>query len=440
MQMNSDFKPDIYAIDFGTSNSLLAAANRDDVHSAIPLEPNAPDPTLLRSILFFPDKDRSTVQVGRSALEQYVAEGFEGRLVRSAKRFLPAKAFQRTHINGQAFTLEQIIAILLREMKQRADAYFGASVKRVLLGRPARFSNRADEDDYAEKRLRRAAHLAGFEQIHFCPEPIGAARDFEASLTEPKTVLVGDFGGGTSDFSLVRLSQTKLARAGFGEGDILATHGVATAGDALDGALMRHKVARHFGADVRYKVPFGSNELTMPTLLMSKLCSPAEMSFLQQRDVRAFLEDVRGWSLGDGDRQAMDRLFCLIEDALGFQLFEALERSKQRLSDHENDEFAFEVPGISVRQAVTRNEFEVGAKWPLRAIVEAMDLTLQQSGVSPDDVDLVCLTGGTARVPAIRAALAGRFGIAKLHHLRGLHAVVSGLAYQARRTLQLNHP
>jgi hypothetical chaperone protein len=428
------FVPEVYAIDFGTSNSLLAAANRAEVHPAVPLDEQAEDPTVLRSVLFFPEADSLREEqcfFGKSALDEYVARGARGRLLRSLKRFLPARGFSRATIGLRSYTLEELIAAVLREMKQRADRFFGARVERVLLGRPARFSNRDDDDAFAEGRLRAAARLAGFTQVDFCPEPVAAARDFRGELQGPKLLLIGDFGGGTSDYSLVRMSD-----GGFSLENVLATYGVSVAGDALDGSLMRSKLARHFGAEVRYRVPLGDNVLRMPRPLMEKLCSPAEMSLLAQRDAQSFLRDVRSWSLGPEDRRHIYQLLTLVDDTLGFVVFEAVEQTKKQLSSERTTLFSFHDPGIDIDQEFTREEFERGSQRELDAIVAALDGTLQRAGVSADAVDLVCLTGGTARVPRVREALTQRFGTERLHSLSGLHAVVEGLARQARWLLR----
>jgi hypothetical chaperone protein len=316
---------------------------------------------------------------------------------------------------------------VLRELRLRADRFFGARVERALLGRPARFSGRAEEDSFAEQRLRAAARLAGFTHVDFCPEPVAAARDFQGELDGQKLLLVGDFGGGTSDYSLVRMSD-----GGFALESVLATHGVSVAGDALDGSLMRSKLANHFGADVRYRVPMGDNILTMPRPLMEKLCSPAELALLGRRDAQSFLQDVRSWSLGAEDQRHIDQLLTLVEDTLGFVLFEAVEQTKKQLSARPDTQFSFHVPGIDIEQTFTRAEFEFGAKRELGAIVAALDATLAQAQVTAEAVDLVCLTGGTARVPRVRQALTERFGADRLHSLSGLHAVVEGLARHAR--------
>jgi hypothetical chaperone protein len=429
----TSFEPEVYAIDFGTSNSLLAAANRSGSHPPIPIDPTAHDPSLLRSVLFFPearDPAGEKIALGRAAIEQYVAHGSRGRLVRSLKRFLPMRSFVRTLINGRTYSLEELIAIMLRELRERADRHFDARVTRVLLGRPARFAADPEDDAFAEERLRQAAKLAGFSTIDFCPEPVAAARDFQGQLASDTLMLVGDFGGGTSDYSLVM-----MGRGGFELSDVLGIGGISVAGDALDGSLMRGHVARHFGADVRYRVPFGDNVLTMPKPLMEKLCSPAEMSLLAQRDAQSFLEDIRSWSLGEDDRRHIDQLLSLVEDGLGFMLFESIEQTKKELSGAEQSQLSFHVPGIDIDQLIRRAEFERGASRELAAIIGALDATLERAGARAHDVELVCLTGGTARVPFLKAALAERFGTNRLRLLRGLHAVAEGLARHAHRVL-----
>ena len=427
------FCPEIYAIDFGTSNSLLGAASRSGYHPPIALDGAADDATLLRSVLFFPEAhgpEGAAPFLGKAAIDEYVARGSRGRLIRSLKRFLPMRSFVRTSINSRTYTLEELVAIVLRELRERADRFFGARVTRLLLGRPARFSDDPAEDAFAEQRLRAAAQLAGFTSIAFCPEPVAAARDFRDELASETLMLVGDFGGGTSDYSLVLMGP-----GGFELSDVLAIGGVSVAGDALDGTIMRGQIAREFGADVRYRVPFGDNVLTMPKPLMQKLCSPAEMSLLARRDAQSFLIDVKSWALGDDDRRHIDQLLTLVDDGLGFMLFESIEQLKKRLSSVDAATFSFHVPGIDIDREIARAEFEAGASRELAAILGALDATLARAGAKPGDVERVCLTGGTARVPFLERALRDRFGAERLHALRGLHAVAEGLARQAQQLL-----
>jgi len=169
--------PTLYAIDFGTSNSLLAAANRERVFDPVPLDPGAPDPTILRSVLCFPDA--GGVHVGAEALAMFVDQDGEARLLRSIKRHLGSRSFRGTIVRGRMVTAEELVAAVLRQMRLRADAHFGVEVRRALLGRPVHFAG--EDDGFAEGRLRKAAELAGFEEVQFLPEPVAAARAFGAA-------------------------------------------------------------------------------------------------------------------------------------------------------------------------------------------------------------------------------------------------------------------
>jgi hypothetical chaperone protein len=417
-------KPSLYAIDFGTSNSLLCGVTARAVDAPLALDPHASDPSVFRSILFF--SETSEQYFGAEALERYVAEGMHGRFLRSLKRFLPMPSFEETRIGSKAVRLEELIGVFLREMRKRANQHYGTDVRRALLGRPARFSESDENDALAQDRLEAAANFAGFDEVHFCPEPIAAAYDFRNLLTEPKLVLVADFGGGTSDFTVTRLVP------GDTEAQVLAMGGVSVAGDAFDGSIMRHKVSRHLGSQVKYKVPFGSNVLSMPRPLMESLCSPAETCLLAQRDIMTFLRDIKSGSLGPDDKQHIEQLLCLVEDSLGFQIFETIEHTKRDLSDHERTEFVFDYPGIDIKEPILRTEFETFSSPQVETILGSLDRTLSESGMTESDIDLVCCTGGTARVASLASGIQQRFGQEKLVRLRSLHSVIQGLGERAR--------
>jgi len=351
-----------------------------------------------------------------------------GRFIRSVKKYLPDKSFTGTQIGHRSLTLENLVAVFLRIMRERANAHFGADVKRVVLGRPAKFSTDPSDDRFAQDRLEKAARIAGFEEIWFCPEPVAAAHDFQLTLDRPTNVLVADFGGGTSDYTVVRMHE-----GGFTPEDVLALGGVSIAGDVLDGCIMRKKVAKHFGAEVTYKVPMGSNVLPMPRPIIEKLCSPADMTVLRHRDILAFLEDVKAWSLGPDDRRRMNQLLTLVEDSLAFQVFDAIERAKCQLSDRQTTEVRFDYPSIHLREPISRADFELAAEKPILAILGALDRTVTESGLSHEQIDVVCCTGGTAKVPHIATAIEQRFGAGKVRKLRSFHSVVQGLAERARQ-------
>jgi hypothetical chaperone protein len=420
--------PEVYAIDFGTTNSLLAAANSDEVHPPIALDELAPDPTILRSVLYFPNADRC--YYGAQAIAEYTASGGQGRLIRSIKKHLPSRSFVGTHIDERPMNLEDLIGAFLGEMRARANRYFDTDVKRVVLGRPARFAVSDEDDNYAQYRLERAARTAGFEHISFCPEPIAAAREFRSTLSERKIVFVGDFGGGTSDFTVLQMHDGP-----FQQSDVLAIGGLSVAGDAYDSELMRKHIGRHFGTEVQYKVPFGSNVLTMPPALMEKICTPADASLLRAAEAMTFLRNVKDWSLGAQDEQHIEQLLTLVEDRLGFSVFEAIEQVKRALSEKDEARFSFSYPTVEIEEDITRSAFEQSSARSTDRVVAELDATLQRAGLSPAEVDIVCCTGGTARLPAVSQALAQRFGREKLSQFSHFHSVILGLGAQARASL-----
>ncbi len=419
----------VYAIDFGTSNSLLAAANSQDIFSPIPLDPQARDPSILRSVLYFPH--RNECFFGSQAIREFTHQDMEGRLIRSIKKFLPIRSFIGTWIGNRPMNLEDIIGIFLKEMRKRANEHFKEDVETVVLGRPARFSADDSEDQFAEYRLEKAAKLAGFKYVDFCPEPVAAAREFRTQLTEPQIVLIADFGGGTSDYTILRMTQNP-----FQNSDVLAIGGVSVAGDALDGSLMRHRISPHFGSKVQYQVPFGSNILKMPAHLMEKICSPPEISLLRKPDTFEFFQNVQKWSLSPQDRNQMDHLFLLIEEQLGFQVFEEIEKTKCRLTESDHTEFSFQYPALEIRELIKRSEYNSYVEDRVQRILKSLDETVKKAQIRYEDINLICCTGGTAKVPIIQEALIQRFGKEKILQHNHFHSVVKGLSERAKELAQ----
>jgi hypothetical chaperone protein len=415
----------VYAIDFGTTNSLLAAADEESTFAPIPLDPFAQDPTILRSVLYFPTMKQCFY--GAQAISEFVQHDMHGRLIRSIKKFLPVRSFVGTWIENRPMNLEDLIGAFLKELRRRANEHFGQDVESVVLGRPAKFSADSGDDQFAQYRLEKAAKIAGFKWIDFCPEPIAAAREFRTQVTEPKTVLIADFGGGTSDYTVLKVSQDAYRSS-----DVLAIGGVSLAGDSLDGAVMRHRIAPHFGADVRYQAPFGSNILQMPVHLMEKICNPADISLLRERDTLEFFQNVRKWSLQNQDRKKMDQLFSLIHEQLGFSVFEEIERTKRKLSESDSTEFKFDYPGVEVHESIQRSEFNSYIGDRVGQILKSLDDTVKSAQVSYSDIDIICCTGGTAKVPLIQQGLIDRFGKEKVLQHNNFHSIVQGLSERAK--------
>jgi hypothetical chaperone protein len=419
----------IYAVDFGTSNSLLAAATPRSVVPAFALDAaNASDATVMRSILYTPVAD--SWSFGSAAIEDYAREGADGRLFRSIKKYLPDPAFAGTTIHGRRYNLSELVAVFLKEMRRRANEALQRDVDRVVLGRPAAFSLDAEKDALAQKRLEAAAGLAGFKHVEFCPEPIAAAFEFRHQLTAPQTVLIADFGGGTSDFTVLRLSS-----APFVDKDVMALGGIPVAGDMVDGAMMKGMIAPHFGSEVVYRMPMGQNDLRLPQHLLNRLCSPADISFLAKQDIVQLMREAQKWSVSAVDARRLDRLFTLVEEHLGYRLFREIERTKIELSERDGATFRFEWPGIEVVEEIAAADFRLAAREQVDKIVGALDQTVRDAGIGHREVDIVCCTGGTAKLPALRHELERRFGKDKLRQHKHFHSVITGLADRARQLL-----
>ena len=416
----------IYAIDFGTSNSLLGAANATQVFDPIALDPAASDPSVFRSLMYFAPGD--SPRFGEAAIAAYVENSMHGRFLKSFKRFLPIASFENTVINGRIWKLEELVARFLREMKERANAHFNQDVTSAVLGRPAAFSDDAEADALAHSRLEAAARLAGFTSVEFLPEPIAAAYRFRKEIRGEEIVLVADFGGGTSDFTILKLTQKE-----FRPQDVIAVHGAAVAGDALDGALMRHRVAKHFGSEVRYQLPMSSNVLTMPRGMSSYLYSTAYINFLNSPENRDFLRKVERWSLGPADDLRMEQLAVLLENQLGFSVFEAIEGGKRRLSDVDSTQIDFVYPGIDIHEPVSRTDFRSDTSEEIGTIFAALDETLARAGLKAEQIDRVCCTGGTAKALMVREQLSARFGTEKLASFRHFSSIAEGLSERARQ-------
>ncbi|WP_374034013.1 Hsp70 family protein [Bdellovibrio bacteriovorus] len=412
------------SIDFGTSNSLVGAYHQGKRYEALTLDEKASDPTMMRTLLYFPNPD--LCYYGAEAIEQYIQQDMEGRLFRSFKSHLPNQNYLGTVLDNRILTLETLIGVFLLELKKRAEKTLDTEVTKAVIGRPARYSMDSVADGFALHRMQKAAAFAGFKEVQFVPEPLAAAFDYRRQLTSEKIVLIGDFGGGTSDFTLI-----KLRPSGFSKEDVLAIDGCPLAGDALDSVFMSHKLNEYFGAKSRYRLPMGSNVMTMPKGVTLRLNHPAHIVHLKEKDTYEFIREVKKCSLTAKDAEAVERLFVLIEDQQIFPFFENIERTKRALSNSNETDFEFDYPGLEISEHFTSPQFIEWAKDTRENIFASLDQCLKDGNVTADQVDLVCLTGGTAKVPFIQKEFEKRFGLERLQTQSHFHSVLSGLTEAA---------
>lgn len=412
-----------YAIDFGTSNSLVAAVKDGEV-AILPLDPRADDPTILKSVFYTPAAGEW--YFGSEAIAEYSLQFGAGRFFRSVKKYLPDATFMGTVVHNEKFSIADLIAKFLRRLRERANEACGVDVTDAIIGRPAVFSSDDSQDRLAEDRLLAAAKSAGFRNVKFLAEPIAAAFDVKRSLTKEALILVCDLGGGTSDFTVARL------RPGLTAADqILSVGGLSVAGDMFDGSIMRRMLAPHFGSEVTYMLPMGSNHLRLPEQILNRFTSAADINFLGRADIMNLLRDAERWSLNPDDAKRMRRLFTVIEEHLGYALFREIERTKIEFGSKAEVDFVFNEAGLDVAEKLFAADFRALSYDLVEKIFLSMDSVLRAAGVNAPDIDAVFATGGTARLQSIQDGLHRRFGKDKINQYKNFHSVVGGLAAAA---------
>lgn len=413
-----------YAVDFGTSNSLLSYVSSEGEIIPIPLDPNSG--LVLKSLLYTPEKNKWFF--GTEAISEYVAHEGEGRFFRSIKKFLPEPGYTGTSVHNRNLNISEMVSVFLGEMRTRADAFTGQKVDRIVLGRPALYSLDKDLDQLAQDRMQKASELAGFKQVIFCPEPIAAGLDFQMSDKKEKIVLITDFGGGTSDFTLM-----KFHPGAYSSNDILGLSGIFIAGDVLDGVMMRDFISPHFGSKFEYQIPGGTNVLQFPRNLLKKICSPAHITHLREKDTWEFLQHIHKFALSSLDQQRMRNLFTLVESQLGFPVFHEIEKVKVSLGKDSQALFSFSFLDMLIEQEVLAQEYRQSVTPTVEEVMASMMDVFRQSGLKVTDVDIVCLTGGTSQFPLIKENLKSIFGSEKLLEHNIYQSVVNGLAQFALR-------
>ncbi len=412
----------VYGIDFGTSNSSITIW--DVEQRALVRDPRIAG--VESSFMYFPyTLHRDPPLIGDAAKLRYVSDRMRGRFFQAIKTILPNRTFTETVVNNETYKLEDLIAYFLRHLKAKADEVTKQKVKRVVLGRPAIFSADPADDEVAQDRLYMAARLAGFEEIHFQYEPIAAAFAYESRISSPERVLVGDFGGGTSDFTVVQLDPR---RQGLTEraGDILATGGLPVAGNKYDSATMWHKLTPRFGRGATYES--WGKQLEVPDTLHRQICQWDQIVFLRNAPKLDLI-----WRLArlSSDPAAFERLEALVKDNQGFALFQMIEGAKIALTTQDAAPMRFTHPRIPIDEQLTLAEFDRNSADLTGAIAAKLDSFLAAANIAPASVETVFLTGGTSFIRSLRAEFTRRFASAKIRDGGEFTSVGDGLALSA---------
>ncbi len=424
-------------IDFGTTNSSIALADDQGRVRLLQVPAAGGLTATYRSLLYLEQtKTKSRSQLhswsGPEGIERYLAAEPKGRLIQSLKSYLSSRTLTGTEVFGRQQLLEDLVARILADLRKHAESYFGRSITAATVGRPVHFVGAGSDadDEFALERLRNAFSRAGFTDVEFEFEPVAAAHHYASTLTKDELVLIGDFGGGTSDFSLLKLRPHAMQQKERTE--LLATSGVGLAGDTFDARLVRHLVSPHLGAGT-LENSGGKTLVAVPSWVYVRLEHWHHLSFLRTRAVSEMLRAARIRAFEPAKIEALSEL---IEADLGYQLHQAVQKTKIALSTQEQAEFHFRDHGFNLHAPVTRSEFEAWIAFDLAAIAQAVEEVMANAKVNDASVDRVFLTGGTSLVPAVRRIFERRFGAVRVRTGDEFTSVASGLALRARSSRQ----
>ena len=413
----------VCGIDFGTSNTVV------DVYDTATHRVVSSDASFTKSIesvIYFPLGERETYFIGKEAIQAYVESGMTGRFIKSIKSALPVPALGQISIHGAKVKIEKLISFFLAHIKQQCEAYFGQPITHVVLGRPSLFSPDTGKDKLAETRLVKAARLAGFQHIKVVKEPIAAAIEYRRNIDTSKKVFVGDFGAGTSDFCVMSVNPAAQQATRF-EDEVIGTTGLKVGGDDFDAQIMWDKLVPYFGYGAEYKS--FDKWLPIPVHIFRTICSWEKLSFLRRLDVQ---NSLKNFHHSTNEKEKVGRLLTLINENLGFSIIKSVEAAKIQLSDNPASMITYTGHDIAIDQEVLRQELGTILGTFVRKLEDTVVSFIKHNKLSPADIDVVFLTGGSSLVPPVRQMMVSYFGQDKIKEGNAFRSVAYGLAASAR--------
>jgi hypothetical chaperone protein len=407
-------------LDFGTSNSAIGVA-RDNAAALAPLEAGN---TLIPSAVFFDYETKGRVLFGTDAIAAYVGQT-EGRLMRALKSILGSSLIdEKTSLGDRMVPLAEVVGIFVRQLKRKAEEFAGQEITSVVHGRPVRF---VDDDDKADARaqelLEAIARRAGFRDISFVYEPIAAAYHYERTVETEQLVLIADIGGGTSDFSIVRIGPQRRERTDR-DRDVLANAGVRVGGTDFDSALNLATVMPLLGLGTHLV----EKNLPMPNALYHELATWATINFAyshrKERELAGLLSDAR-------EPEKVGRLLKVVRQRLGHRLAFAVEDAKIALSGKDRAALSLAFVDNGLAAMAERVDFERAIEAKTARLYKTASDCIAAAGLSAAAVDTIFLTGGSSRVPAVRTAIARAAPSARLAAGSDFLSVALGLTQMA---------
>ena len=413
----------VIGIDFGTTNSVVARLNPDGTSTTARFGTGDAAQDVFRSVLcFWTEHVRAggtlSHAAGPAAIEAYIDDPLDSRLMMSLKTYLAQSSFTETRVFGRPFTLERLIALFLRAFL--AAAGIDPTGTRIVAGHPVRFAGDFANDQLGAQRLRAAYAEAGMPGVELALEPEGAGYRFARTLTRAATVLIGDFGGGTSDFSVLRFTP--------GHGVAALGHaGIGIAGDVFDYRIIDRVISPQLGKGGTYSVM--GKDLPVPPEYYAQFARWHRLSLMRNPKTLRQIAEVAATAARP---QQLRNLITLIEDELGYRLYQVVSAVKAELSASDHSRLVFKHGAIDIDITVARADFETWIAPDLAHLATTVDRALSEANLPADAIDHVVLTGGTSFVPAVRRLFDARFGPEKVTAGGEFVSVAEGLALIGR--------
>lgn len=407
--------PATIGIDFGTTNTVLAVAHDRMTAGVLPFRFDNSTRDMVRTALAFRRSGRHdpVSEAGPWAIDMFLEAPEDTRFLQSFKSFAASHAFTDTAVFARRFNFAQLLEVFLKRLGEHAGVTYP---KRLVIGRPVTFAGAVPDEALAHARYQAAFAALGFEEVHFVLEPVAAAFFFAQRLSAPATVLVGDFGGGTSDFSIMRFVPGETAEA-------LAHAGVGLAGDSFDYRIIDNVVSPALGKNATYES--WGKELPIPLHYFTSFSRWNELSMMNRPPV---IKALREFADASKDHKKLEAFIALIESGAVYGLYQAIAGAKAALSTAEKASFSFAVEGVSIARTITRRDFESWIAEDLARLDEAISTVLARANLAAGGIDRVFLTGGTSHVPAVRALFERRFGAQRVETGEELISIAKGLA------------
>lgn len=413
--------PRALGLDFGTTNSVAALA-ADGESQLVKFAGEQATGAVFRSALCFWHDDSvkggMAHEAGPWAIAEYMEYPEDSRFLQSFKSVAASPIFESANVFEKRFRFEELGQMFLNRMIGHAGGMLDKRPERIVVGRPVEYAGSRPDEALARKRY--DAMFEGFgAEVHYVYEPLGAAFSYASRIDHAATILVADFGGGTSDFSLVRIEAPGAAR----RATPLGSAGIGLAGDRFDYRILDNLVLPMLGKGGSYQ-SFGKT-LEIPRSYFADFADWSRLALMRNR--RTMDELARLQKAAD-EPAAIGRMITVIEKELGYPLYDAVGALKRALSDQNSATFRFSGGGLDIERAVSRAEFEGWIAPDIAQIETTVDKALAKAGVTPDTIDRVFLTGGSSLIPAIRDIFRRRFGDDRLATGGELTSIAHGLA------------